>query len=69
MTSDEIDCSYTDEAVCPWCGYVHTDTWECFLYGGSDETEIECDECQKSFIVYRNVSVHYSTYQKKEEVK
>lgn len=40
----KIDCSYTDEVVCPHCGYEYSDSWEF-----SDYEEEECCECGESF--------------------
>lgn len=51
----EIDHEYTDEIVCPWCGYKMSDSWEM-----SDDGEYDCD-CGKSFEYTRNYSVDYST--------
>lgn len=52
----EIDHEYTDEAVCPYCGYKYSDSWEL-----SDEGTTECEECGKEFGFSREVSVSYST--------
>ena len=55
MTDHEFDTEYTDEAICPWCGYEHKDSWE-FLDG-----EAECESCSRPFSVSKYVSVTYST--------
>ncbi|HID0796030.1 TPA: hypothetical protein ACXDAB_003467 [Clostridium botulinum] len=54
----DIDHEYTNEIVCPFCGYEFTDSWE---YGEEDLGLIECNECGKSFYTNREVSVTYST--------
>ena len=54
---EDIDCDYTNEIVCPYCGHEKTNSWE---YDG-DDGEIECDECGMKFAYVRNVSVDYST--------
>ncbi len=56
----EIDHEYTDEIVCPFCGYKFSDSWE---YEGDSEDIglLECDDCNKSFYATRNVSVDYCT--------
>ena len=59
----EIDCSYTDEVVCPYYGHESGDSFEYFR-GHNDTTEIECDECNKSFTAYAEYEVHYYTYKK-----
>ena len=55
----EFDHEYTDEIVCPWCGYIFSDSWKF-----SDFGEIECD-CGKSFDYIEDVSVSYSTTRSK----
>lgn len=49
------DTDYTDEIVCPHCGYECSDSWE------MEEGRHECGDCCRPFMVTRNVSVHYST--------
>lgn len=56
----EIDHEYTDEIVCPWCGYEYSDSWECSEYG-----EEECPDCYNPFSYNRDVSVSYSTTREK----
>ena len=60
----KIDHDYTDEVVCPHCGYEFGDSWEL-----GDGGELECDECGKEFEFYRHVEVTYCTYQITEEMK
>jgi transcription elongation factor Elf1 len=57
--SKEIKHDYTDEIVCPWCGYRHSDSWE------TDPGLQECENCGKSFYAERNVEVTYSTQKAK----
>lgn len=52
----ELEHEYTDEIVCPWCGYRFSDSWE----WEEDNGGIDCD-CGKSFDYERIVSVDYST--------
>lgn len=61
---DRIDHKYTANAVCPYCGYVHLDSWEI-----PDEwTEHTCHRCSRDFGFERIITVTYSTY-KLEEVE
>ena len=64
----EIDCSYTDEVVCPYCGYEFQMSYEIF-YNPDDDffRGLECDECGKQFNVHKHVSVTYSSYIPKEK--
>jgi hypothetical protein len=58
--TEEIDCSYTDELICPYCGYEDSDSWEYFSRLG-DSTNAECGECGKTFRASQNVTVDYSS--------
>ena len=49
---------YTDEVVCPHCGYTHSDSWE------MGEGERDCPDCEKPFTMSRDVTVRYSTEKK-----
>lgn len=51
------DTDFESEVTCPWCGYVHSDSWE---YPDVDN-EFECSDCENKFEMERNVSVSYST--------
>jgi hypothetical protein len=53
----EIDHDYTDEIVCPYCGYEFSDSWEI----GADSGEEECYECGEKFEFYRHIEVSYCT--------
>ena len=50
-----------DEITCPYCEHKVFDSSEY-----PDSSEIDCDECGREFIAYRNVSVHYTMFKKKE---
>lgn len=54
--SKDINCTDTEEVVCPYCGYEFEDSWE-FV----DEEITECGECGKEFIISEYVDVTYST--------
>ena len=56
---EEIDHEYTDEIVCPHCGYEFGDSWE--LGDGEDIGELDCDGCGKNFYAERIITVNYST--------
>ena len=66
MTEDR-DTSWTDEPVCPHCGYVETDSWE-IDFGGDfgSETESTCDSCGEEYFLRRHcvVTYEYSSYSK-----
>ena len=63
--SVEIDTDYTPNVVCPHCGYVDEDSWEIdFGDSGDAETEIDCANCDESFIACRMVTVDYSSRKK-----
>lgn len=55
-----IHHNFTDEIVCPWCGYESTDSNPYGMY--QDETdEFCCEGCGKDFKVTCTISVEYST--------
>ncbi len=55
---NKIEHEYTAEIVCPHCGYKYGDSWE---YNNDDGNKIECECCDKKFILSVNFSVDYST--------
>lgn len=64
---EEIDHEYTEEIVCPHCGYEFSDSFEI----ESDEEDlglIECDECGEYFYAYRSIQVSYLTEKPKTGV-
>ena len=58
MTTGEkqIKHTYTNNAICPHCGYEHVDSWEF-----EDSTTTECHSCEKPFHCYRYTDVTYNT--------
>lgn len=64
----KIDCRYTDEIVCPHCGYKFSDSSEVFDLIYNDLFEgLECDGCGKEFDVERYISITYISYKKPKE--
>jgi len=55
-----IDCQFTREVVCPYCGYEHGDSWEI----DQNDFEMECEECGMRFKGYREIEVTYSSEKK-----
>ncbi|MFA5766509.1 MAG: hypothetical protein WC919_01120 [Candidatus Paceibacterota bacterium] len=62
----EIDHEFTREIVCPYCGYVHSESYD-FGNGGEEDSETECGRCDRKFNWSRMISVSYSTSKIKEE--
>jgi hypothetical protein len=57
MNDEPIDHEYTDEAVCPWCGYEHEES-HYFLgesFSDGDEVEDFCGGCGKPIIVKQHI--------------
>jgi len=54
------------EVVCPYCGYVDTDSWEIFEYDDVDgaKTEYTCNECEKEFVIILNVEYSFTSERK-----
>lgn len=55
-TENEINHEYTDEIVCPHCGYEFGDSWE-FPESG----DYKCPDCDNKFKFQREIEVTYST--------
>ena len=54
-TKAGFDHEYTDEVVCPHCGYEHGDSWD------MRDGEQDCSECGKPFVMERYTTVKYTT--------
>lgn len=52
----EIDCRFTDEIVCPYCGKVQSDSWE------YESGKNECGWCELDFMLEVNETITYSSY-------
>jgi hypothetical protein len=63
--SDKIDTQYTNEPVCPYCGYKVSNSWELNMRDG-DEIERECSYCSENFKILCIVTVEYCTETKAE---
>lgn len=52
--------------TCPYCDHPYTDAWDFFTSdSSSSERLIDCENCEKEFFLYQEVSVDYSTGVKK----
>ena len=59
MDKENINHEFTNEVVCPFCGYEFSDSWE---FGGDEDIGlINCESCEKEFYATRNVEITYST--------
>lgn len=56
----DIDHEWTNELVCPHCGYEHSDSWE-LNDGDEGDWDHECHDCQKTFAAQRFVTVKYGS--------
>lgn len=59
--SQHIDHEYTREIVCPYCGYVFSDSWDYGLETRPSEMECNNEDCLKTFDAYIDVDVTYIT--------
>lgn len=55
----DLDLEHNKAPVCPFCGYVARDAWE--IGDGEGETEHDCGNCERPYLVYRHIEVTYST--------
>lgn len=53
----EIDCKYTDNCVCPYCGHEDKDSWEI----RENSKEGYCDSCDKKFSIEQEFSRTFCT--------
>ena len=58
---ENIKHEYTNEIVCPYCGYEFDDSCECGEGCEEDIGLVECDECEKEFYATRSFTITYST--------
>lgn len=56
--NEEYETEFTDEIICPWCGYKFSDSWE---YDDEDGSIIDCPDCNKPIILGVHISVSYIT--------
>lgn len=63
--NEEIETSFEDEIVCPYCGHRMADDEGYFERKG--DGEYDCDECGKTFNFTVNIEVTYSTSRKEDE--
>jgi hypothetical protein len=59
MTVSTIDCICTELVVCPHCGTKDECGYE--FFNVSDDTEATCPECDREFLVSRQVETTYSS--------
>lgn len=50
-----------DEAVCPYCNYEGSDSWEIESDKTDEWVQVECGNCLKIFLMERVVSTKYTT--------
>jgi hypothetical protein len=55
-----FDTDFTNNMVCPHCGYEDGDCWEYGMKDG-EELQTECHSCGKKFSVTCYISINYST--------
>ena len=67
MTEPEFNTKFTDEPICPHCGYEMRDSWELGLGPGKEDTETDCGECEKPMDVHVYVTYYYTTSKLKGE--
>lgn len=56
---EDSDLSYNEYAKCPYCGYEDIDSFE---LNCDNEEIVNCPNCQKEYVVIRNIEITYSTW-------
>jgi len=64
--TNELNHFLTEEIVCPYCGYQHTESYEFFDDMEGDE-DIECGDCGEEFRGSRIVTIQYTSRKKENE--
>jgi len=59
--NEDIDCDYTSDLVCPYCGYKNEPDSECDTEIFEESYETECVECEKHFMVVATCTINYSS--------
>lgn len=58
-----------DKIICPYCGYERKVDFETFHGDSADcEEEMECENCGKTFIAFREVKCYYGTHKKNNKI-
>ena len=65
MDEIEFEVCDTEELVCPYCGYIQSDSWEF----PNENDEWECSSCEKEFGFTTERIRTYTSYTKEEIVK
>lgn len=61
----EIDHEYTQDLVCPFCGYTERDSWE--IHGNDEDGETDCGECGETYRWSAHTDVTYCTEKPKDK--
>jgi len=56
--SNKNDTILEDKIICPYCGYIFSDSWE---YNPGEYENVECMNCDEIFVLNVVVTVEYST--------
>ena len=57
----KIDCDYTDNPTCPYCGHEETHAWELHGRHIEDSFKYWCGDCDQEVFCQPTMSVYYST--------
>jgi DNA-directed RNA polymerase subunit M/transcription elongation factor TFIIS len=63
----EIDCEYTGNPVCPYCGHVDQEWWENSDAAKADDEEswlFDCPACDEEYRAKKYVTIRFDTEKK-----
>lgn len=60
VDKEEIDCTNTDNIVCPYCGYEEEPDLH-WIGNTTNIDDYQCDDCGKNFTLYIDYSVSFSS--------
>ena len=64
---DDPDTTCTEEIICPYCGHVHSGSWDFHLPEDGSPEKIQCEECEKEFFADVELTVTYSSSKLEDE--
>ena len=59
----KINCEYTDDVICPYCGHVQMDSWE-LIPDHEECSETDCGECGEAFEYCVHKSITFTSFKK-----
>lgn len=59
VSESALNCSFTEDMVCPFCGFRDEYSWECDIDESGEEVDCPC--CGRTFIASAEKEIKYTT--------